>query len=95
MNSSVEMLSRCVMSLQCDSTYVSLQAFTYIVTELADGGELSALLGATPERAARRLLVQLALAVRHMHARRVAHRDLKPEVSVHVHSNIYYFEALF
>ncbi|XP_072934014.1 ribosomal protein S6 kinase alpha-5-like isoform X2 [Epargyreus clarus] len=54
-------------------------AFTYIVTELAAGGELAAALGAVEERAARRLLAQLALAVRHMHSRRAAHRDLKPE----------------
>ncbi|CAG9573014.1 unnamed protein product [Danaus chrysippus] len=54
-------------------------AFTYIVTELAIGGELSSVLGAVSERVARRLMVQLALAVRHMHARNVVHRDLKPE----------------
>ncbi|XP_050357899.1 ribosomal protein S6 kinase alpha-5-like isoform X1 [Nymphalis io] len=56
-------------------------AFTYLVTELAPGGEVSALVGAggAGERAARRVLVQLALAVRHMHARHVVHRDLKPE----------------
>ncbi|CAH0697718.1 unnamed protein product [Spodoptera exigua] len=56
-------------------------AFTYIVTELACGGELAARLagGALPERTARALLAQLALALRHMHARTVVHRDLKPE----------------
>ncbi|OWR42784.1 ribosomal protein S6 kinase alpha-5 [Danaus plexippus plexippus] len=54
-------------------------AFTYIVTELAMGGELSSVLGAVSERVARRLIVQLSLAVRHMHARSVVHRDLKPE----------------
>lgn len=56
-------------------------AFTYIVTELAAGGELSAQLGdqALDERIARRLLAQLCVALRHMHARRVVHRDLKPE----------------
>ncbi|CAH2223141.1 jg6062, partial [Pararge aegeria aegeria] len=54
-------------------------AFTYIVTELASGGELSSILGNAGERVARRLLVQLAFAVRHMHARNVVHRDLKPE----------------
>ncbi|XP_052742669.1 ribosomal protein S6 kinase alpha-5 isoform X2 [Bicyclus anynana] len=54
-------------------------AFTYIVTELAPGGELSSVLGSAGERVARRLLVQLAFAVRHMHARNVVHRDLKPE----------------
>ncbi|XP_063898512.1 ribosomal protein S6 kinase alpha-5 isoform X1 [Helicoverpa armigera] len=55
-------------------------AFTYIVTELALGGELAAVLtGGVAERIARRLLAQLALALRHMHSRRVVHRDLKPE----------------
>ncbi|XP_050555639.1 ribosomal protein S6 kinase alpha-4-like isoform X2 [Spodoptera frugiperda] len=56
-------------------------AFTYIVTELASGGELASQLsgGALAERTARRLLAQLALALRHMHARKVVHRDLKPE----------------
>ncbi|XP_045781296.1 ribosomal protein S6 kinase alpha-5-like isoform X2 [Maniola jurtina] len=54
-------------------------AFTYIVTELASGGELSSIIGTAGERIARRLLVQLALAVRHMHARNVVHRDIKPE----------------
>ncbi|XP_061381176.1 ribosomal protein S6 kinase alpha-4-like isoform X1 [Danaus plexippus] len=54
-------------------------AFTYIVTELAMGGELSSVLGAVSERVARRIIVQLSLAVRHMHARSVVHRDLKPE----------------
>ncbi|CAB3247199.1 unnamed protein product [Arctia plantaginis] len=56
-------------------------AFTYIVTELAAGGELSAQLGerALDERVARRLLAQLCVALRHMHERRVVHRDLKPE----------------
>ncbi|KAJ8706132.1 hypothetical protein PYW07_010909 [Mythimna separata] len=55
-------------------------AFTYIVTELAAGGELAAQIsGGLDERIARRLLAQLALALRHMHARRVSHRDLKPE----------------
>ncbi|XP_049882058.1 ribosomal protein S6 kinase alpha-5-like isoform X2 [Pectinophora gossypiella] len=55
-------------------------AFTYIVTELALGGELSSqLAGGVPERAARRLLAQLALAVRHLAARGAVHRDLKPE----------------
>ncbi|KAJ8707965.1 hypothetical protein PYW08_010331 [Mythimna loreyi] len=55
-------------------------AFTYIVTELAAGGELAAQIsGGVDERIARRLLAQLALALRHMHARRVVHRDLKPE----------------
>ncbi|CAG4987997.1 unnamed protein product [Colias eurytheme] len=54
-------------------------AFTYIVTELASGGELASQLGTVGERVARRLLAQLALAVAHMHARRVVHRDIKPE----------------
>ncbi|XP_069363182.1 ribosomal protein S6 kinase alpha-5-like isoform X2 [Maniola hyperantus] len=54
-------------------------AFTYIVTELASGGELSSIIGSAGERVARRLLAQLALAVRHMHARNVVHRDIKPE----------------
>ncbi|XP_053621045.1 ribosomal protein S6 kinase alpha-4-like isoform X2 [Plodia interpunctella] len=58
-------------------------AFTYIVTELAAGGELSAHIadarGGAGERASVRVLAQLALAVRHMHARGVVHRDLKPE----------------
>lgn len=55
-------------------------AFTYIVTELAAGGELGAQLSTgLPEGLARRLLAQLAFAVRHMHARRTVHRDLKPE----------------
>ncbi|XP_028159028.1 ribosomal protein S6 kinase alpha-5-like [Ostrinia furnacalis] len=55
-------------------------AFSYIVTELARGGELaSQLTGALDERLARRALAQLARAVRHMHSRRVVHRDLKPE----------------
>lgn len=56
------------------------------MTELATGGELSAALNSAGvgggERMAQRFLVQLALAVRHMHARRVVHRDLKLEVSV-------------
>ncbi|CAH1642421.1 unnamed protein product [Spodoptera littoralis] len=59
----------------------AVKAFTYIVTELASGGELASQLsgGALAERTARRLLAQLALALRHMHARKVVHRDLKPE----------------
>ena len=56
------------------------------MTELATGGELSAALNSAGvgggERMAQRFLVQLALAVRHMHARRVVHRDLKLEVSL-------------
>ncbi|KAJ2943175.1 hypothetical protein O0L34_g18887 [Tuta absoluta] len=55
-------------------------AFTYIVTELASGGELAShVSGGLDERIARRLLAQLALAVRHMAGVGVAHRDLKPE----------------
>ncbi|CAK1595136.1 unnamed protein product [Parnassius mnemosyne] len=55
-------------------------AFTYIVMELASGGELSGQLsGGLGEKIARRLLAQLALATRHMHARKTVHRDLKPE----------------
>ncbi|KAM3968551.1 ribosomal protein S6 kinase alpha-4 [Aphomia sociella] len=56
-------------------------AFTYIVTELATGGELAAALtlGVPGEKVARRLLAQLAAAVRHMHSRNIVHRDLKPE----------------
>ncbi|XP_045485620.1 ribosomal protein S6 kinase alpha-4-like [Pieris rapae] len=54
-------------------------AFTYIVTELATGGELASHLGSISEKIARRLLAQLALAVKHMHSRRVVHRDIKPE----------------
>ncbi|RVE53803.1 hypothetical protein evm_001465 [Chilo suppressalis] len=55
-------------------------AFTYIVTELACGGELANhLSGGIEERVARRLLAQLALAVSHMHSRGAVHRDLKPE----------------
>ncbi|XP_068624300.1 ribosomal protein S6 kinase alpha-5-like isoform X2 [Battus philenor] len=55
-------------------------AFTYIVMELASGGELSGhLSGGLGERVARRFLAQLALATRHMHARNTVHRDLKPE----------------
>ncbi|KAI5633439.1 protein kinase domain-containing protein [Phthorimaea operculella] len=55
-------------------------AFTYIVTELGIGGELAShVAGGLDERIARRLLAQLALAVRHMAALGVAHRDLKPE----------------
>ncbi|XP_063390336.1 ribosomal protein S6 kinase alpha-5-like [Cydia fagiglandana] len=56
-------------------------AFTYIVTELATGGELLAHIGPSGigERVARRLLAQLACAVRHMQRRRAVHRDLKPE----------------
>ncbi|KAI8433582.1 LOW QUALITY PROTEIN: hypothetical protein MSG28_015603 [Choristoneura fumiferana] len=61
-------------------------AFTYIVTELATGGELSSHLagggGGVGERVARRLLAQLACAVRHMQRRRAVHRDLKPECVV-------------
>lgn len=56
-------------------------AFTYIVTELATGGELASALaiGVPGEKVARRLLTQLALAVRHMHSKNIVHRDLKPE----------------
>ncbi|XP_047999813.1 probable serine/threonine-protein kinase HSL1 [Leguminivora glycinivorella] len=56
-------------------------AFTYIVTELATGGELSTHItpGGIGERVARRLLAQLTCAVRHMQRRRAVHRDLKPE----------------
>ncbi|XP_059047938.1 ribosomal protein S6 kinase alpha-5-like [Achroia grisella] len=56
-------------------------AFTYIVTELATGGELASALaiGVPGEKVARRLLGQLALAVRHMHSKNIVHRDLKPE----------------
>ncbi|CAK1549342.1 unnamed protein product [Leptosia nina] len=54
-------------------------AFTYIVTELASGGELASHLGSISEKIARRLLAQLALAVKHMHSKRVVHRDIKPE----------------
>ncbi|XP_060808068.1 ribosomal protein S6 kinase alpha-4 isoform X2 [Amyelois transitella] len=55
-------------------------AFTYIVTELATGGELAShIIGGMEERHSLRILAQLALAVRHMHANRIVHRDLKPE----------------
>ncbi|KAJ0170454.1 hypothetical protein K1T71_013825, partial [Dendrolimus kikuchii] len=55
-------------------------AFTYIVTELAVGGELASHIAyGLEEHIARRILCQLAVAVKHMHQRRTVHRDLKPE----------------
>jgi hypothetical protein len=53
----------------------------FLAMEFCDGGDLSALLrrtGALPEEQARRILGQIARALRYVHARNVVHRDLKP-----------------
>ena len=59
------------------------QAHVYIVMELLKGGELLECIRKQhffSESEARRIMLQLASAVEHMHKRRVVHRDLKPEV---------------
>ncbi|KAG5344122.1 KS6A5 kinase, partial [Acromyrmex charruanus] len=58
---------------------------TYIVMELLSGGELLQRPRPFSERQAKRVMRQLASAVRYMHSRGVVHRDLKPENIVYVH----------
>ncbi|XP_011692636.1 PREDICTED: ribosomal protein S6 kinase alpha-5 isoform X2 [Wasmannia auropunctata] len=58
---------------------------TYIVMELLSGGELLQRPRPFTERQAKRVMRQLASAVRYMHSRGVVHRDLKPENIVYVH----------
>ncbi|XP_011640915.1 ribosomal protein S6 kinase alpha-5-like isoform X2 [Pogonomyrmex barbatus] len=58
---------------------------TYIVMELLSGGELLQRPRPFQERQAKRVMRQLASAVRYMHSRGVVHRDLKPENVVYVH----------
>ncbi|KYN31041.1 Ribosomal protein S6 kinase alpha-5 [Trachymyrmex septentrionalis] len=58
---------------------------TYIVMELLLGGELLQRPRPFSERQAKRVMRQLASAVRYMHSRGVVHRDLKPENIVYVH----------
>lgn len=58
---------------------------TYIVMELLAGGELLQRPRPFSERQAKRVMRQLASAVRYMHSRGVVHRDLKPENIVYVH----------
>lgn len=58
---------------------------TYIVMELLSGGELLQRTRPFAERQAKRVMRQLASAVRYMHSRGVVHRDLKPENIVYVH----------
>jgi ribosomal protein S6 kinase alpha-5 len=58
------------------------EAHVYIVMELLKGGELLECIRKQhffSESEARRIMLQLASAVEHMHKRRVVHRDLKPE----------------
>nr|XP_012229128.1 PREDICTED: LOW QUALITY PROTEIN: ribosomal protein S6 kinase alpha-5 [Linepithema humile] len=61
------------------------RAHTYFVMELLSGGELLQRRRSFSERQARRVMRQLASAVRYMHTRGVVHRDLKPENIVFVH----------
>lgn len=58
---------------------------TYIVMELLSGGELLQRPRPFSERQAKRVMRQLASAVRYMHSRGVVHRDLKPENIVYMH----------
>ncbi|XP_036140576.1 ribosomal protein S6 kinase alpha-5 isoform X1 [Monomorium pharaonis] len=58
---------------------------TYIVMELLSGGELLQRPRPFSERQAKRVMRQLASAVRYMHSCGVVHRDLKPENIVYVH----------
>ncbi|KAL0109706.1 hypothetical protein PUN28_014617 [Cardiocondyla obscurior] len=58
---------------------------TYIVMELLSGGELLQRPRPFSERQAKRVMRQLASAIRYMHSRGVVHRDLKPENIVYVH----------
>lgn len=59
---------------------------TYIVMELLTGGELSQRQRPFPEWQARRIMRQLASAVRYMHSCGMVHRDLKPENIVFAHA---------
>jgi serine/threonine protein kinase len=61
---------------------IATEAHVWLVSELCAGGELFDYLlerGRLPEREARALVGQLALAVAHLHARGIVHRDLKLE----------------
>ncbi|KAF3424458.1 hypothetical protein E2986_11532 [Frieseomelitta varia] len=57
---------------------------TYLVLELLSGGELLGRPRPFSEQQARRIMRQLASAVRFMHSKGVVHRDLKPENIVFV-----------
>ncbi len=55
----------------------------YIVMEFADGGDLSNLIKSQKgknmaEKRVINLFVQIALAMKHVHDRKILHRDLKP-----------------
>jgi NIMA (never in mitosis gene a)-related kinase len=63
----------------------------YIVMEYADGGDLDHYIKAhakavprreIPEKQVLHMFVQLALAIKHIHDRKILHRDLKSQVSV-------------
>ncbi|KAF7025603.1 hypothetical protein CFC21_037769 [Triticum aestivum] len=63
---------------------LATRASIYLVMELAPRGDLQSRLAALPshrfsEKAARRVFVQLTVALAHCHARGVTHRDLKPQ----------------
>ncbi|XP_031849022.1 ribosomal protein S6 kinase alpha-5 isoform X2 [Nomia melanderi] len=61
------------------------RAHTYLVMELLSGGELLPRPKPYTEQQAKRIMRQLASAVRFMHSRDVVHRDLKPENIVFAH----------
>lgn len=63
------------------------RAHTYIVMELLSGGELLHGTRHFTESEARRVMKQLASAVRFMHSRGVVHRDLKPENLVYARAD--------
>ncbi len=59
--------------------------FIYIIMEYCEGGSLDHFIKNKPlaEPLARRLMIQLAEALRYLESQRIIHRDLKPQVRSH------------